>query len=32
MSFPQYYFKKISSTKIQFFDTAGKGGAIFIKQ
>lgn len=32
MSFPQYYLKKISSTKIQFFDTAGRGGAIFIKQ
>lgn len=32
MSFPQYHFKKISSTKIQFFDTTGKGGAIFIKQ
>ena len=32
MSFPQYYFKKISSTKIQYFDTTGRGGAIFIKQ
>ena len=32
MSFPQYHFKKISATKIQFLDTAGRGGAIFIKQ
>lgn len=32
MSFPQYHLKKISATKIQFLDTAGRGGAIFIKQ
>jgi hypothetical protein len=32
MSYPQYYFKKSSSTKIQYFDTAGAGGAFFIKQ
>ena len=30
--YPQYYFKKITSTRIQFFDTAGVGGAFFIKQ
>lgn len=32
MSYPQYYYKKSSSTKIQYFDTAGVGGAFFIKQ
>lgn len=31
-SFPQYYLKKITSTKIQIFDTAGVGGALFMKQ
>lgn len=30
--FSPYYFKKISSTKIQIYDTAGVGGAFFIKQ
>jgi hypothetical protein len=32
MSFPQYYLKKITATKIQIFDTAGVGGDFFIKQ
>jgi hypothetical protein len=32
MSFPQYYYKKISSTKMQFYDTSNAPGAIFIKQ
>ena len=31
-SFPQYYYKKITSTKIQYFDTANVGGAYLIKQ
>lgn len=32
MSFPQYHYKKISPSKIRFFDTAGNGGSYFNKQ
>jgi hypothetical protein len=31
-SFPQYYYKKITSTKIQYFDTSNVGGSFLIKQ
>lgn len=31
-SLPQYHYKKISPSKIRYFDTAGNGGSFFNKQ